>query len=141
MARSSSKLSFKANLSGQNQVPPVVTEAEGRARLRFNEAITILQVRLTVEDIKGVVLAHIHMGRPGQNGAVIAGILSASDPTDFPRDTLICRTVTRGDLTGPLKDKPLSALLEVIRAGNAYVNVHTVQRPEGEIRGPIEPVC
>jgi hypothetical protein len=35
--------------------------------------------------------------------------------------------------------KQLSDLIDVIRSEGAYVNVHTEQNPDGEIRGQIEP--
>jgi len=46
-------------------------------------------------------------------------------------------TITASDLVGPLAGQPLSALIEAMRAGNTYVNVHTVQFPAGEIAGQI----
>ena len=55
-------------------------------------------------------------------------------------------TITAADLIGPLAGQPLSALVDEIDAGNAYVNVHTNDGvvptnegpgdfPGGEIRG------
>jgi hypothetical protein len=37
-----------------------------------------------------------------------------------------------------MKGKTLDDLLEQMRAGNTYVNVHTKAHPGGEIRGQIE---
>lgn len=132
-------LKFEADLEGVNEVPPVETEAEGSASLRFNREITVLNVEVFVEEIKDVVQAHIHLGRPDENGPVVVVLFGPSDPVDVEREgRLACRTVTRGDLIGPLAGEPLSALLEQIEDGNAYINVHTVQHPGGEIRGQIE---
>ena len=41
------------------------------------------------------------------------------------------------DLKGPLAGKTLSDLVNMIKNGDAYVNVHTTQNPEGEIRGQL----
>ncbi len=35
--------------------------------------------------------------------------------------------------------KQLSDLIDVMKSEGAYVNVHTQQNPDGEIRGQIEP--
>jgi hypothetical protein len=46
--------------------------------------------------------------------------------------------ITADNLVNALAGQPLEALLEAIRAGNAYVNVHTSQFPPGEVRGQID---
>jgi hypothetical protein len=45
--------------------------------------------------------------------------------------------ITSEDLEGPLAGRSLNALLREMGRGNTYVNVHTVQNPNGEIRGQI----
>ena len=47
-------------------------------------------------------------------------------------------TITSANLTGPLAGKTIKDLINVMRSGNAYVNVHTKQNPAGEIRGQIK---
>jgi hypothetical protein len=42
------------------------------------------------------------------------------------------------NLVGPLQGKQLSDLIALLQNGQAYVNVHTEQNPNGEIRGTIE---
>ncbi len=41
-------------------------------------------------------------------------------------------------LGGPLKGKQMSDLLDLIKNKDAYINVHTKQNPDGEMRGTIE---
>jgi len=43
--------------------------------------------------------------------------------------------ITSSDLQGPLADKQISDLVNIIKSGGAYVNVHTQQNQNGEIRG------
>jgi hypothetical protein len=40
-------------------------------------------------------------------------------------------------LIGPLKRNSVNALIELMQAGQAYVNIQTKKHPEGEIRGQI----
>ncbi len=44
---------------------------------------------------------------------------------------------TSANLEGPLAGKQISDLVNLIKSGEAYVNVHTVQNSKGEIRGQI----
>jgi hypothetical protein len=46
--------------------------------------------------------------------------------------------ITASKLVGPLQGKTIEDLVDDIRAGKAYVNVHTKGHPDGEIRGTIE---
>lgn len=139
MTRRRRPLEFIAELSGRNEVPPVRTDASGAALICVNADRTIIQVRLFVSDIRNVTEAHIHLGERGENGPVVAFLFGPSDPIDVKDEELLsARTITRGDLVGPLAGQPLSTLVTAMRQGNAYVNVHTVQNPEGEIRGQIE---
>jgi len=46
-------------------------------------------------------------------------------------------TITAANLVGPLAGLTLNDLLDAVKAGNAYANIHTTQNPGGEIRGQI----
>jgi hypothetical protein len=45
--------------------------------------------------------------------------------------------ITSSDLQGPLAGKQISDLVDIIKNGGAYVNLHTNQNQNGEIRGQI----
>jgi hypothetical protein len=55
-------------------------------------------------------------------------------PTGAVNGVLSKGTSAASDLKGPLTGKQLSDLVNLIKSGNAYVNVHTTQNPRGEIR-------
>lgn len=125
-----------AELSGANEVPPVESEGEGVAT--FSLSRDAIQYKLVVANIDEMTQAHIHLGAPGENGPVVAFLFGFVEG-GVTLDGLLARgTITAADLVGPLAGEPLSALVEAIQSGNAYVNVHTVDHPGGEIRGPIE---
>jgi aldose sugar dehydrogenase len=140
---------FVASLSGAEEVPARDTPAEGEAEFRLNKDGTELTFRLRVEDIENVVAAHIHLGASGVNGPIVAQLFGPVAPGGGSAKRNLARgTLTAEDLVGPLAGMPLSALVEALRSGNAYVNVHTDDGvappdtgpgdfPGGEIRGQI----
>jgi hypothetical protein len=65
-------------------------------------------------------------------------LYSMSGPTTGPINGLLTAgTLTSSQLTGPLAGKTIDNLVSMIRSGDAYVNVHTTQNQNGEIRGQI----
>ncbi len=65
---------------------------------------------------------------------------SAPPPQLIPgrRDGVLMRgSFTAADLTGPLAGMSIADLVAMLEGGGAYVNVHTLQVPSGEIRGVI----
>ncbi len=49
-------------------------------------------------------------------------------------------TITSSNLQGPMAGKQISDLVNLIKSGQSYVNVHTEKNKNGEIRGQILPV-
>jgi CHRD domain len=133
---------FEAKLSGKNQTPVVDTPAHGEATFRLSGGGKGLSYRLSVTDIANVSMAHIHLGPAGQEGPVVAWLYPSKPPAVVKKGkfTGVLRwgTLTAADLVGPLQGKTISDLVDQIKAGTAYVNVHTEKYPGGEIRGQIE---
>ena len=46
-------------------------------------------------------------------------------------------TLTAASLQGPLTGKHVSDLVNLMKTGEAYVDIHTTRHPNGEIRGQI----
>lgn len=131
-------MQFQATLSGAMEVPPVSSPGAGVSVLSFDPALSALRVGLVVSNLRQVREAHIHLGRPGENGPIVLFLYGPAIPVDIGAPTALTNgTFTAANLTGPLRGMPLSVLAQQIMAGNAYVNVHTVAHPAGEIRGQI----
>lgn len=137
----SPKPGFQAHLSGGEEVPPVQTNATGQAVFLLKGQGEELAYTLIVANIQDVLQAHIHLAPAGVNGPVVAWLYPSGPPAVLiPGRTdgvLAQGTITADDLVGPLAGAPLADLVDEIRAGNTYVNVHTVANPGGEIRGQI----
>ncbi len=138
-------------LTGSQEVPPVETSARGTAL--FQRARETREVRyvLVLDAIENVTQAHVHLGREGENGPAVAFLFGREVGEGRfvgPREegvtiddlTSLSDGVTREELVGPLENEPLGRLLSEMRDGNTYVNVHTEQYPDGEVRGQIRQI-
>jgi CHRD domain len=121
-------------LSGDQQVPPVSTAAQGAAVFWQSPDGKQLHYYLLVANLKNATMAHIHLGKAGQNGVVVLPLFHSMTPISTT-GVLATGTVTASQLEGPLAGHPLSDLLAKMAAGGTYVNVDTTQHPDGEIRG------
>lgn len=132
---------FTTLLSGREETPPVMTAGSGNAQVLVNDSQSALFTRLNVANLRNIILAHIHLGRPGVAGPIVVLLLDTrAMPFNVgPLRPIVNRMSTSADLIGPLAGMPLSALVAQMRAGNTYINVHTTQFPDGEIRGQLMP--
>jgi hypothetical protein len=141
---------FTAPLSGGAERPdPVDTNATGVGIFHLSKDGTELSYKLIVANIDNVLQAHIHCGSADVAGPVVAFLYpSGPPPVLIPGRTdgiLAEGTITPGDVI-PRPDSPacpggvadFDDLLAKMRSGDAYVNVHTVEFPAGEIRGQIK---
>lgn len=105
--------------------------------LRLSSDGTELRYRLIVANIDDVTQAQIHLAPAGQNGDVVAFLFGFVAGGVTTNGVLATGTITADDLIGPLAGQSLDALADELASGGAYVNVHTVANPPGEIRGQI----
>jgi hypothetical protein len=129
---------FHAILEGDEEVPPVDSDAQGAAIFRTSNDGTELNYTLIVANIEDVTAAHIHLAPRGENGDIVAFLFDPAEPIEGRTNGVLAEgTITSEDLVGPLAEATLSELIDEMEAGNTYVNVHTVEHPSGEIRGQI----
>jgi hypothetical protein len=116
-----------ANLRARSEVPKPTGVPRGATGLFTGKAVELqndrarFTWRLTLSKLSGRALqAHVHVGRAGKAGNVMLALCAP------------CRTGQRGTAT------ITHAQLRTIRAGNAYVNVHTAKNAAGEVRGQLK---
>ncbi len=123
---------FNAKLTGQEEVPPVQTQATGSAV--FHPMGDSVHFIINASDIQDVTGGHIHSGSQGENGPVVSTLFQFDSPqSDVNTDGMISAV----NLEGPMQGKQISDLSSAMKNGSTYVNVHTEQYPNGEIRGQI----
>ena len=129
---------FSTPLTGMEEVPPVNTNSTGIAL--FELVNNNINFKINVTNLDNIKAAHIHQGEFGQNGDVIFTLFKPATSIDVLNGTLVEGKVTSVDLEGPLQGKTINDLVQLINNTKTYVNIHTEQYPNGEIRGQITTV-
>lgn len=130
--------SFHAKLTGNNEVPSVKTKAKGNIKFELSGDGKVLSYKLDVKNIENVTGAHIHRGMKGKNGQPLVTLFSGPKKEGKFSGKLSEGTITAKDLSGDLMGKSLDELVQLIKSGDTYVNVHTDANPNGEIRDQIK---
>jgi hypothetical protein len=113
-------VSYKAELQGAQEVPPVPGDGKGSGDVTYDTATKQLTWKVTFSGLTGpATAAHFHgPAEPGKNAGVAVPIAGTASPLEGSA-TLTDAQVA--DLTG----------------GKWYVNVHTATNKGGEIRGQV----
>ena len=122
-AQETPDINFSAALSGANEVPAVTTDGTGLVTATLQGRS--LTVRGTFSGLSAAPQeSHIHEGAEGANGPVV-----------FP---LTIGTVTTDSGSFDQTIELTDAQVSVLESDGYYVNVHTSNHPDGEIRGQLE---
>jgi CHRD domain-containing protein len=116
---------YTASLRGANERPtPVTTTATGTAIVTILG--TLVSWKVDVVDIDSLTQGHIHRHATDTAfGGVVINFAPAVRGQNFTGNA------TTGSFT------PVDSILTIIRAGRAYVNLHTATNGGGEIRGDL----
>lgn len=133
---------FVSPMDPGQEVHAVISNATGNAVFQRTQDGLGLRYRVIVAGAKDMTQGHIHLGPAGTNGPVVAFLfnfapLGASEGVS-QNGVVAEGTITAASLIGPMAGASLEALLDALRSGGAYVNVHTVDFPAGEVRGQIK---
>jgi hypothetical protein len=127
---------YRAKLDGNNEVPPVNTTAEGV--INFKTKNDMMTWKMNVTGITEGTGAHIHQGKIGENGDIVVDLMKVSKHSDTAKGMIMRGNVTDSSLTGPMEGKTVADLQTAMTNGDTYVNVHTDDHPDGEIRGQVK---
>lgn len=111
---------FTANMTGDQENPPVAGGGRGTGTFVLHQARNELTYKITVTGLSGgITAAHIHSGAIGVNGGVMTAL-----------------TFVNGTATGTWTGLTAAQVRDLL-AGSLYANCHTAANPGGEIRGQI----
>ena len=145
-AQAQSHMTFVTTLSGAEEVPARATPASGSFVLTTDGAR--ISYHLFVANLLNPFAAHIHLGRPGENGPIVLTLATQTPFRGLFTGALGGAVNISPALEGPLAGQPLSVLIQQMALGNTYVNAHTNDFfdppntgpgdfPGGEIRGQV----
>src|ERR687888_1398960 len=141
-ADSGKKGKFKADrMSSYQEVPSISTTARGSFEARISGST--IEYKLTYSGLSSSALAaHIHLGQVGVNGGIAAFLCGGGGKPACPASGTVTGTITSSDVIGPasqgISAGEISELIDAMRAGVTYANVHTSNFGGGELRGQIK---
>ena len=149
---------FRATLRGINETPgPVSTQATGSFSATLSSDGSTLSYTVSYNNLNAQVLfSHIHFGLPKEGGGIMVFLCGPAagaaggppagfpDPPACPGTTTgsVSSTVTAANVIGPdsqgiTPGADFAKVVQAMREGAAYVNVHSTRSKGGEIRGPV----
>jgi CHRD domain len=145
--------SFNERLTGYEETPMTISSpASGEFKARVDRRDEEIDYRLSYRGFPSdVTQAHIHFGARATSGGISVWLCANNPPiTTAPAGTQACPTregtisgtITPANVVGPsgqgIAANEFEELVDAMRAGVTYVNVHTVERGPGEIRAQLE---
>jgi hypothetical protein len=144
-------------LTGYEETPAAIsTTGNGEFHARISNDESRIDWELSYSDLQGAVQqSHIHFGRPGTTGGITVFLCTnlgngpaGTQPCPAPPAT-ISGTIVAADVSPNipataaaraqgLNTGEIDELIQAIRSGSTYVNVHSTTWPGGEIRSQID---
>lgn len=128
---------FSTTMTGYQGPSPILSPGWGEGHFEVTD--DGVDYEITVENLLGATMAHIHVGADDESGPVVADIFLFDDPQDIESETFT-GTITEADLQ-PQEDAgfdgSFEAFLELAEDEMLYLNTHTEFNPSNDIRGQI----
>ena len=145
---------FEATLNSFKTAPSLFTNGKGTTRVRIDSDGDSVSYELSYSGLSSpVTQAHIHFAQKGVNGGIIIYLcdntgLAPSGVPPCPNSGTVTGTATAADVNPPHNPLPVTtqgiapgdfaALIAALEHNTGYVNVHTTNFPNGEIRGQLK---
>jgi hypothetical protein len=139
---------FSAFLDGFEEIPAILSGATATLKLSADADSVAYELSYTSGFSSAVTQSHIHFGKEHVAGGFIAFL--CTNLGNGPAGTQSCPaapatitgTLTAASIIGPtVQNIPVgdfAGLIAALQSDTAYVNIHTVNFPAGEIRSQIQ---
>jgi hypothetical protein len=138
---------FSTDMVGYEEVPAVSTPGGGSFQAVISRSADEIRYDMSYSALQGnVTQSHIHFGQEDVAGGI--SVFLCTNLGNGPAGTQACPpsgtvtgTIRPVDVIGPagqgIAAGEFAELVKALRAGLAYVNVHSTLVPAGEIRGQL----
>jgi CHRD domain len=137
---------FSARLSGFQEIPAILSSARGTFNLELDEYAGTATYRLTYSGLRRPpAAAHVHFGALRVAGGVLAVLCGGSGKPACPANAgltaPVTGTITSADIQAITPQSVMvgdfGAFRDALTSNMAYINIHTLDFPDGELRGQI----
>ena len=140
---------IKEKLTGYQENPALSTTGKGKFRMTIDRKAQEIRYTLTYSGLESpATQSHIHFEKATNNGAIV--VFLCTNLGNGPAGTQPC-PANGGTISGTIRPADVGAgaaaqgiaagefdeFLQAIKVGATYVNVHSVDRPSGEIRAQL----
>jgi CHRD domain len=141
---------FRERLTGYEEVPALSTPGNGEFKAVIDRGDDEIRYRLSFRETETpVTQAHIHFEQRTNNGGIVLFLCSnlgngpAGTPACPPGGGTVRGTLGPEDVFGGASAQGIALgefdeVIDAMRAGATYANVHTTGRPGGEIRAQLD---
>ncbi|HEY1276519.1 MAG TPA: CHRD domain-containing protein [Thermoleophilaceae bacterium] len=142
--------SIDEDLTGYEEVPALSTPGVGEFHAFINKSAQEIRYRLTFSRLESAATqSHIHFENATNNGPIV--VFLCTNLGNGPAGTQGC-PANGGTITGTIRPADVGAgaaaqglaagefdeFVRALQSGATYVNVHSADRPSGEIRAQID---
>ena len=137
------QLKFRLKLSNGQVVPPLgsVTDMTGQATLTFDWAMRFVRVSMKISDnFSGVTDIHLHLGEAGAGDGVSDIVVTVKDNQLITDRTFTVLEVIANERVETVDSvNNIASLYQAVRDGRVFIDVHSLDFFDSEIRGQIFP--
>ena len=110
------QLSFRTDLVGEAEVPPIFSESTGSALIAGNDSSLKYQINVTsLDKVTGVSL---YKGDTSENGQVLVSLLNSTESSGLVEGKLVEGTINSSSILAPLANLTTNVTLNLPAPGN-----------------------
>ena len=130
--------SYYAILKESKLASGIKSKATGKVTFTLSDDNKTLRYRVHLKNVENPDSAHIHRGKKGETGPPLVNIFPNLARKGRFFGIIFSGTITPDNFCGELSGKSTFDLIQLIKANDTYIIIHTDENPTWEIRGQIK---